>query len=282
VVKRCCLTAVIASDGLFGAGLARILRSTPYVVVATAPSLLKLRSSPKRPPALFILALSENELTSPEVIKQVRLVSHDASVAVLGDACNVAACEDMLRAGAAAYLTRSIAPDAFVKALDLVRAGEVVISPELARHLLGKEQTIHPNSVAYASDASNPLDDTARRLSFRESEILQRIVQGDSNKHIGRHFDIAETTVKVHVKSILRKINARNRTQAAIWAFNHPAAAALEPVKDSEPRNALSGPHARVVVPHSTLVPLVGHALTADHPSRGDGAERDRDHERLV
>jgi two-component system nitrate/nitrite response regulator NarL len=60
-----------------------------------------------------------------------------------------------------------------------------------------------------------------KQLSAREIAILERIVRGDSNKHVARFFDIAEATVKAHVKAIFRKIGANNRTQAAIWALNH-------------------------------------------------------------
>jgi len=60
-----------------------------------------------------------------------------------------------------------------------------------------------------------------RHLSAREIAILERIVQGDSNKHVARFFMIAEPTVKAHVKAIFRKIGAINRTQAAIWALSH-------------------------------------------------------------
>jgi two-component system nitrate/nitrite response regulator NarL len=62
---------------------------------------------------------------------------------------------------------------------------------------------------------------TTKQLSAREIAILERIVRGDSNKHVARFFKIAEPTVKAHVKAIFRKIGASNRTQAAIWALNH-------------------------------------------------------------
>ncbi|TIM09523.1 MAG: response regulator transcription factor [Mesorhizobium sp.] len=58
-------------------------------------------------------------------------------------------------------------------------------------------------------------------LSNRENCILRRLIEGESNKAIAREINIAEATVKVHVKAILRKIRVRNRTQAAVWAMNH-------------------------------------------------------------
>ncbi len=65
------------------------------------------------------------------------------------------------------------------------------------------------------------IDDTAPQLSPRERLILRCLTEGDSNKSIARKNDIAEATVKVHIKAILRKISVRNRTQAAIWGMNN-------------------------------------------------------------
>jgi DNA-binding NarL/FixJ family response regulator len=62
-------------------------------------------------------------------------------------------------------------------------------------------------------------------LSDREHQILACLARGDSNKAIARHCSIAETTVKAHLKAILRKIAVRNRTQAAIWALGNGLAA---------------------------------------------------------
>jgi two-component system nitrate/nitrite response regulator NarL len=59
------------------------------------------------------------------------------------------------------------------------------------------------------------------RLSARQQSILRCLIQGDSNKTIARKMAIAEATVKVHVKAILRRIRVHNRTQAAIWAMSN-------------------------------------------------------------
>lgn len=61
----------------------------------------------------------------------------------------------------------------------------------------------------------------SRMLSAREAEILHCLMEGAPNKTIARKLDVAEATVKVHVKAILRKIRVTNRTQAAMWAVTH-------------------------------------------------------------
>ena len=93
------------------------------------------------------------------------------------------------------------------------------------------------------------------RLSIRQQSILHCLIQGDSNKAIAREMAIAEATVKVHVKAILRRIRVHNRTQAAIWAMSNgpfisatdDASPALEklPIDSSPVRCAqvLSGEH---------------------------------------
>jgi two-component system nitrate/nitrite response regulator NarL len=76
-------------------------------------------------------------------------------------------------------------------------------------------------------------------LSEREEQILRDLVKGHGNKIIARKLDIAEATVKVHMKSVLRKIRVANRTQAAIWALEngygvdrpHPELPRLEAVQ---------------------------------------------------
>ena len=71
-------------------------------------------------------------------------------------------------------------------------------------------------------------------LSNREAEILHCLMQGAPNKIIARQLDVAEATVKVHVKAILRRISVANRTQAAMWAVEH-----LSPTGSEDPGIAL-------------------------------------------
>lgn len=81
-------------------------------------------------------------------------------------------------------------------------------------------------SVTAATRTPAPPDTPTDRsntpaLSEREGQILRFLVKGYSNKAIARELKIAETTVKVHVKGLMRKVRAANRTQVAIWAMNH-------------------------------------------------------------
>ncbi|GJE41195.1 Response regulator protein VraR [Methylobacterium soli] len=62
---------------------------------------------------------------------------------------------------------------------------------------------------------------TVHKLSPREIDVLKHLAGGASNKIIARACDLAEATVKIHVKNVLRKLKTQNRTQAALWAIEH-------------------------------------------------------------
>lgn len=82
----------------------------------------------------------------------------------------------------------------------------------------------HPNGQSEGATSAEQLARSvdavaSEKLSRREIEVLQLLINGDSNKQIARRLHIAEPTVKCHVKSILRKLRARNRFEAAMWAM---------------------------------------------------------------
>ncbi|MDR3481970.1 MAG: LuxR C-terminal-related transcriptional regulator [Burkholderiaceae bacterium] len=122
-----------------------------------------------------------------------------------------------LRGGAAGYLLKTTEGDALVSALRRAVDGESVIAPEMTSKLVaayrGTSTGAELPSPALVLQAS-PLD----ALSPREREILRAIAQGASNKEIGRALGIAETTVKIHVQHVLRKLNVSTRVHAAVIA----------------------------------------------------------------
>ena len=105
-------------------------------------------------------------------------------------------------------LTYELSVDAFIRSLRLIGSGERVVPCDLARERAGQAPSL----------SKAPRPDPAR-LSRREREVLFDLVEGHPNKAIARHLGLTEATVKVHLKSVLRKIRVENRTQAAIWAL---------------------------------------------------------------
>ena len=87
-------------------------------------------------------------------------------------------------------------------------------------NLAAMPAVLQRNSTACSEAPSHAVYKTRVPLSQRENEILHHLKNGSPNKAIARQLDLAEATVKVHVKSLLRKIEVGNRTQAAVWAMH--------------------------------------------------------------
>jgi two-component system nitrate/nitrite response regulator NarL len=126
------------------------------------------------------------------------------------------------RAGANGYFIDVMTGDVFVKSLELVMMGEPIFPPAFMSYVLDSENDhLRKDVTGHAGALVLKTEEPTVRLSPREKSIMHCLIEGDSNKSIARKIDIAEATVKVHVKAILRKIRVQNRTQAAIWGMNH-------------------------------------------------------------
>jgi two-component system nitrate/nitrite response regulator NarL len=152
-----------------------------------------------------------------------------------------------LRAGACGFLSQDIPGERLLRSLELIALGEMVVHPQLAlssaayendtsgctnanERLLAKAGTPRMieslESLATYSGREEPANESQTgeavpSLSRRERLILRMLMLGASNKVIARNLVITESTVKVHMKAILRKLRLQNRTQAAIWARNN-------------------------------------------------------------
>ncbi len=113
-----------------------------------------------------------------------------------------------LRGGANGYLLKTMESDDLSRAIQRAARGEAVVSAEMTTKLV----------AALRQPAAAPSADPSAPLSPREQEVLQQIARGASNKEIARTLSIAETTVKIHVQHILRKLGLSSRVQAAVFA----------------------------------------------------------------
>ena len=111
--------------------------------------------------------------------------------------------------------------DTLVKVLELVLMDQQIF----AMGRLIAKAAIESAAKTAANNATNKvvgeLCDSTASLSPRERQVLISLAEGKSNKVIARQYNLAESTVKVHLKAVLRKLGKQNRTQAAIWAIEH-------------------------------------------------------------
>jgi two-component system nitrate/nitrite response regulator NarL len=221
-MKHIVPTLVVAPDELSRAGLLGILAGARYRPIPSKGGWEAIVASGRPLPAVVIFVLSGTMTDSAAVAKQIETMAEHSKVVVLADRCEASLVRSAMCAGAAAYLQRSVSASVLVQTLDLVLQAKVIIPASIAREVI---------TCAQAEPEKNRIDGSEHlvtpehmgRLSSREIEILKRLVHGESNKQISRQLDISETTVKVHVKAILRKVRVANRTQAAIWGLDHLA-----------------------------------------------------------
>jgi Response regulator containing a CheY-like receiver domain and an HTH DNA-binding domain len=216
-------TLLVEPNTLLREGLRRILTDTRFNVVASCAGFSEVRTyeTSDRPFMLIVSAGADREDAFRQ-IRQMKAEHGAAKIVALVDRYDLQEVLSAFRAGADAYLMKSVSCEVLTKSLDLVMLGEAIYPAALLELVRGQvpvaeEQPDDPDEVLM--EAGSKLG--KRGLSVRETVILRCLMQGDSNKIIARKFDITEATVKVHVKAILRKIRAKNRTQAAIWAASH-------------------------------------------------------------
>jgi two-component system nitrate/nitrite response regulator NarL len=220
-------------------GLARILRSANFRILASvscADDLLPSKLQPHQP--LFLVVHTGDDFDAVvEQIEHLRDQHPGGRIAIVADHYRLGELVSAFRAGANGYFVDIMTCDVFIKSMELVMMGETIFPPaflsfvlDLEGALLGEVAPRDENNQAMPIRTKNTF---APQLSTREQLILRCLIEGDSNKCIARKINIAEATVKVHVKAILRKIRVQNRTQAAIWGMNNETL--TRPANDSSP-----------------------------------------------
>ena len=213
-------TYILESDGLFREGLRLILSGTRFRPRGCAIELDELTEVPSDKPVLFIVG--EGAIRA-ELYSRIRKQYPLAFCVAVADESNPRSLASALDDGANAVLFNSVTPGALVSTLQAVVNGKLILIDARLWPLESQPKVEEPQSPPIQSDGPWESEDALgiKDLSTREVAILERIVRGDSNKHVARFFKIAEPTVKAHVKAIFRKIGASNRTQAAIWAISN-------------------------------------------------------------
>ena len=135
-------------------------------------------------------------------LSRIMAMPGDHRVAIISGTAQRDTAEAALAAGAAGFLPKTLSAKSLVNALRFMALGEQYAPLDFMR----------------ASEDDKQVHPLAKQLSQREFEVLQGLTQGKSNKEIARDLDIREPTVKLHVKTLYRKIGASNRTQAAMIA----------------------------------------------------------------
>ena len=183
----------------------------PDAQVATATTLAQAQSALAQPPDLALVDLGLPDGSGIDFIATA-LARHPAMTCVVATVFDDDAhLFPALRAGAQGYVLKDAQAADLAAMLRGIVDGQPPLSPSIARRVLRH----------FAAAAPLPVDDakaSGERLTAREEDVLREIARGMSNKEIARTLDIAETTVKIHVQHILRKLGLTSRVQAAVYA----------------------------------------------------------------
>ena len=164
-------------------------------------------------PDIVLLDLDMPTMSGNEALAQILEIDPTMKVLMLTvseDGDDLAEC---MRLGAVGYLLKKIDADFLLQSIRHAVAGDSVISPEMTSKLVMKLR----NDSFRTSSATADIES----LTPRERQTLAWLARGVSNKEIARTLDLAESTVKVHVQSVLRKLNIKSRVQAAVFAVEH-------------------------------------------------------------
>ena len=201
---------VIDDHTLFRSGLSELLERRGIEVCASVgDGEAGCRLAAELRPDVVLLDLRMPELDGLTVLERIAALELDSAVVILTTSSNDNDLVAALRSGARGYLLKDMEPEQLVNALAAVVEGETVVAPEMTSALArfvqgGKVRSDQPGRFA--------------GLTKREFEILRHLAEGQSNKGIARQLGITDGTVKLHVRSILRKLNVRSRVEAAVIA----------------------------------------------------------------
>jgi len=162
-------------------------------------------------PDIVLMDVRMPNLNGVEATRRIKADWAEANILILTTFDDDEYIFEGLRAGASGYLLKDVSGKELAEAIRTVANGGTLIAPSVARKVVSEFARLKPPTAITAASLPDP-------LSEREIEVLQVLAQGHTNKEIADQLYLAEGTVKNYVTSILQKIGARDRTQAAIRA----------------------------------------------------------------
>jgi two-component system nitrate/nitrite response regulator NarL len=210
---------VVDDHSLFRRGLTALLtQDGRFEVVAQAADVGEaLRELPRHTPDLILLDNHLPGVRGVDGIAALKDALPEVRILMLTVSENEDDLSAALQAGADGYLLKTVESDQLCEAIVKVLGGESVVSPEMMTKLVAAFRAKPAATTAVLEPVESVEMSGIKLLSAREREVLILIARGDSNKVIARSLDIAETTVKIHVQHILRKLQLSSRVQAAVY-----------------------------------------------------------------
>ena len=205
---------LVDDHSLFRSGIRSLLqRHTDFVVVGEAADGVEgIKRAKQLKPDVVLLDLHMPGMSGVETLQLMQQDCPDMAVIMLTVSEESEDLAQAMRAGAQGYLIKNIETDYLLRAIRRAHAGEIVVAEALTGKLVAHMQSAQANE--------RPVSDIDK-LTPRERDSLACLALGESNKFIARKLDLAESTVKIHVQNVLKKLKLTSRVQAAVFAVEH-------------------------------------------------------------
>ena len=204
---------LIDDHTLFRSGIKALLsRQSDFEVIGeAADGFTGIKLVEQMRPDIVLLDLDMPVMNGRETLAQILSSNPQQTVVMLTVSEDNDDLTECMRIGARGFLLKNINADFLLDSIRKAVDGDNVFSPEMTTRLV--QSLISPSAPR--------TDQALATLTPRELEILGYLAAGHSNKVIARHLELAESTIKVHVQNILRKLNLSSRVQAAVYAVQH-------------------------------------------------------------
>ena len=227
-----CKVSIVDDHALFRRGVLDILRQTEeYEIVAEYSSgKAFLANMQEAYPELLLLDVQMPDESGLNILKEIRKTDQQLKVVVLTASEDDEIVLEAIRSGANGFLPKDTLPEVILENLREVRKGQTILHGSgitlLANLLRQNAETVAPqNKPELEQIEQHPL---LAEMTMREQETLLLIAKGLNNKLIARELGISDGTVKVYVKSLLRKLNVHSRLELSVWAHQHLTASSLK------------------------------------------------------
>jgi len=212
---------IVDRQALFRVGVCHALSQQPdFEVFDSAPNENPIALIEASPPDVLLLDIDYPSLRGLELARKIALHYPTTKIIMLTSKPDDKQLFEIIKVGAVDYLDKSITAEELTESIRQVARGEypindsVLARPKVAEHLLKQFRSIHNTN-------EKTMDTIVVPLTSRETQILNYIASGNSNKQIAYILQISEQTIKNHVSNILRKLNANDRAHAVVLAIRY-------------------------------------------------------------
>ncbi|MHA3048113.1 response regulator [Acinetobacter sp. ANC 4641] len=219
-----CKVSIVDDHALFRRGVADIIRQEQgYAVLAEYASGADfLQDLPEQYPDVVLLDLQMPNESGLEILKHIRQTDQELKVIILTACEDEQVVIDAIQLGANGFLPKDTLPEVILQKLQDVLDGQIILHGQgvsiLARQVRHTQSQLS-EAESWQIDQQEQQD--LADMTVRERETLLLIAKGLNNKLIARELGISDGTVKVYVKSLLRKLNVHSRLELSVWAHQH-------------------------------------------------------------